>query len=169
MYKLRTLLHQLHARKHHSRDKFPRFVAQLTSHAHAYLAGLQAPGITDPGFSPEVPGWPLDRAIGQACPSSWLAGLILSHEQTHWLVLIAGHVVADAGEGETPCIPPELMELCVDEDRKGGNNPILQILAAVRGILDGERHILEQQRSDLAARLSSQVSTAAHPFHSLPV
>ncbi|KAL1917900.1 uncharacterized protein VTP21DRAFT_3734 [Calcarisporiella thermophila] len=33
------------------------------------------------------------------------------HEHIHWLILIAGHVLADAGEGEKPLVPETLMEL----------------------------------------------------------
>ena len=29
-------------------------------------------------------------------------------EQLHWLVRIAGHVLADEGEGEVPCIPEQI-------------------------------------------------------------
>ncbi|CEP08479.1 hypothetical protein, partial, partial [Parasitella parasitica] len=37
--------------------------------------------------------------------------LIFLHEQLHWIILIAGHVLADAGKGEQPMIPDALMHL----------------------------------------------------------
>lgn len=32
-------------------------------------------------------------------------------EQLHWLVQIAGHILADEGEGEEPCIPDQISML----------------------------------------------------------
>ncbi|EPB86259.1 hypothetical protein HMPREF1544_06987 [Mucor circinelloides 1006PhL] len=37
--------------------------------------------------------------------------LIFLHEQLHWLILIAAHVLADTGKGEQPMIPESLMQL----------------------------------------------------------
>lgn len=37
--------------------------------------------------------------------------LILVHEQLHWIILVAGHVLADTGKGEQPMIPDALMQL----------------------------------------------------------
>lgn len=37
--------------------------------------------------------------------------LIFLHEQLHWLILIAAHVLADTGKGEQPMIPDSLMQL----------------------------------------------------------
>ncbi|KAI8646967.1 armadillo-type protein [Parasitella parasitica] len=37
--------------------------------------------------------------------------LVFLHEQLHWIILIAGHVLADAGKGEQPMIPDALMHL----------------------------------------------------------
>ncbi|OBZ88181.1 Exportin-4 [Choanephora cucurbitarum] len=38
-------------------------------------------------------------------------GLILLHEQLHWIILISGHILADSGQGEQPMIPESLMQL----------------------------------------------------------
>lgn len=37
--------------------------------------------------------------------------LVLLHEQLHWIILIAAHVLADCGIGEQPMIPEPLMQL----------------------------------------------------------
>ncbi|KAF7720629.1 Exportin-4, partial [Apophysomyces ossiformis] len=37
--------------------------------------------------------------------------LIILNEQLHWITLIAGHILADAGKGEQPMIPESLMHL----------------------------------------------------------
>ncbi|RCH80002.1 Exportin-4, partial [Rhizopus stolonifer] len=38
-------------------------------------------------------------------------GLVLLHEQLHWIILIAAHILADSGKGEQPMIPDILMQL----------------------------------------------------------
>ncbi|CAO3659151.1 unnamed protein product [Rhizopus microsporus] len=46
--------------------------------------------------------------------------LLLIHEQIHWIILIAAHILADAGKGEQPMIPESIMQLSgtqsVDQD-----------------------------------------------------
>ncbi|KAG1473236.1 hypothetical protein G6F56_001072 [Rhizopus delemar] len=37
--------------------------------------------------------------------------VFLTHEQIHWIVLIAAHIFADAGKGEQPMIPESIMQL----------------------------------------------------------
>lgn len=37
--------------------------------------------------------------------------LIFLHEQLHWIILIAAHILADTGKGEQPMIPESLMQL----------------------------------------------------------
>jgi hypothetical protein len=33
------------------------------------------------------------------------------HEHIHWIILVSGSILADAGEGEKPLIPNSLMQL----------------------------------------------------------
>jgi hypothetical protein len=38
---------------------------------------------------------------------------IIIQEHMHWIILISGHVLADAGRGEVPLIPNSMLDLCV--------------------------------------------------------
>lgn len=54
-------------------------------------------------------------------------------EQLHWLILIIGHVLCDASEGEVPLIPNQLLQLRADTN---GENLIVSISLRLIQILD---------------------------------
>ncbi|XP_019623255.1 PREDICTED: exportin-4-like [Branchiostoma belcheri] len=41
------------------------------------------------------------------------------YDDLHWLLLIAGHLLADQSEGEVPVIPPELMDHSISQSQMG--------------------------------------------------
>jgi hypothetical protein len=55
-------------------------------------------------------------------------------EQTHWAVLIAGHIIADGAFGETPIIPASMLQL--SKETPGGSDPVVMIATTIFGILD---------------------------------
>ncbi|ORY03726.1 hypothetical protein K493DRAFT_311626 [Basidiobolus meristosporus CBS 931.73] len=60
---------------------------------------------------------------------------VLFHEQIHWLLLIAGHVLCDGGQGEKPLVPDSLMRLSVAQDNSE-NNAIVSLSSAVFSMLE---------------------------------
>ncbi|KAI8926272.1 armadillo-type protein [Entophlyctis helioformis] len=58
----------------------------------------------------------------------------LISEQIHWLTLIAGHVLADAADGEKPMIPRSLLQLSLAMQQ--GNDPCIGLPTCLFNILD---------------------------------
>eukprot|EP00947_MAST-08B_sp_MAST-8B-sp1_P006060 g6060.t1 len=59
--------------------------------------------------------------------------LDLLHEEVYWLVLFAGHLLADDSDGERPAIPAPLNRLSLLAARSGtgpGADPLLRVVRA---------------------------------------
>ncbi|XP_057709108.1 exportin-4 [Corythoichthys intestinalis] len=76
------------------------------------------------------------------------------YEDIHWLILVSGYLLADDPQGETPMIPPEVMEFSVKRSTEVDMNTTLQILGS-----PGERasSIPGCDRTDSVIRLLSAV------------
>ncbi|CAG8506555.1 3260_t:CDS:10, partial [Acaulospora colombiana] len=58
-------------------------------------------------------------------------------ESIHWLILISAFVLADAGEGEQPLVPNDLMQLSMSQSNLGKNHDqIVLLVNTISGILD---------------------------------
>ncbi len=53
-------------------------------------------------------------------------------EEMHWLTRMAGHLLADSGEGETPLVPLPVAKAAADA--QGGTDPIEQLSHALLGV-----------------------------------
>uniref|UniRef100_A0A8C4X5E7 Exportin-4 n=1 Tax=Erpetoichthys calabaricus TaxID=27687 RepID=A0A8C4X5E7_ERPCA len=76
------------------------------------------------------------------------------YEDIHWLILVTGYLLADDTQGETPLIPPEIMEYSIQHSTEVDINTTLQILGS-----PGEKasSIPGCNRTDSAIRLLSAV------------
>ncbi|KAB0391987.1 hypothetical protein E2I00_015971 [Balaenoptera physalus] len=76
------------------------------------------------------------------------------YEDIHWLILVTGYLLADDTQGETPLIPPEIMEYSIKHSSEVDINTTLQILGS-----PGEKasSIPGYNRTDSVIRLSSAV------------
>ncbi|XP_002740804.1 exportin-4-like [Saccoglossus kowalevskii] len=77
------------------------------------------------------------------------------YEDIHWLVLISGYVLADEPQGETPLIPPEIMEYSIAESQNVDIDTTLRVLGS-----PGEKVTsipMSEQSSDKVIRLISAV------------
>uniref|UniRef100_F6WCM9 Exportin-4 n=1 Tax=Ciona intestinalis TaxID=7719 RepID=F6WCM9_CIOIN len=76
-------------------------------------------------------------------------------EDVHWLVLLAGHILADECEGETPLIPPEILKYSIDSKHLVDESVTMKVLGSpevkINEIPGGEK------ASDPVVRLSSAV------------
>ncbi|OBS59807.1 hypothetical protein A6R68_09068, partial [Neotoma lepida] len=52
------------------------------------------------------------------------------YEDIHWLILVTGYLLADDTQGETPLIPPEIMEYSIKHSSEVDINTTLQILGS---------------------------------------
>jgi hypothetical protein len=60
--------------------------------------------------------------------------IMVLQEQIHWGVLISGHILADAGTGETPEIAPSLQKLSMES--RSDQDVIVMLPTVIFGILD---------------------------------
>ncbi|KAK1169631.1 exportin-4 [Acipenser oxyrinchus oxyrinchus] len=76
------------------------------------------------------------------------------YEDIHWLILVTGCLLADETQGETPLIPPEIMEYSIKHSTEVDINTTLQVLGS-----PGEKasSIPGCNRTDSAIRLLSSV------------
>ncbi|XP_059985435.1 exportin-4 isoform X4 [Lagenorhynchus albirostris] len=76
------------------------------------------------------------------------------YEDIHWLILVTGYLLADDTQGETPLIPPEVMEYSIKHSSEVDINTTLQILGS-----PGEKasSIPGYNRTDSVIRLLSAV------------
>ncbi|XP_041114751.1 exportin-4-like [Polyodon spathula] len=76
------------------------------------------------------------------------------YEDIHWLILVTGCLLADETQGETPLIPPEIMEYSIKNSTEVDINTTLQVLGS-----PGEKasSIPGCNRTDSAIRLLSSV------------
>ncbi|XP_036152458.1 exportin-4 isoform X4 [Myotis myotis] len=76
------------------------------------------------------------------------------YEDIHWLILVTGYLLADDTQGETPLIPPEIMEYSIKHSSEVDINTTLQILGS-----PGEKasSIPGYNRTDSVIRLLSAV------------
>ncbi|XP_053312418.1 exportin-4 [Spea bombifrons] len=76
------------------------------------------------------------------------------YEDIHWLILVTGYLLADDTQGETPLIPPEVMEYSIKQSTEVDINTTLQILGS-----PGEKasSIPGCNRTDSVIRLVSAV------------
>ncbi|GAB1298949.1 Exportin-4 [Apodemus speciosus] len=76
------------------------------------------------------------------------------YEDIHWLILVTGYLLADDTQGETPLIPPEIMEYSIKHSSEVDINTTLQILGS-----PGEKasSIPGYSRTDSVIRLLSAV------------
>ena len=56
-------------------------------------------------------------------------------DHVHWLMIIGGYLISDAGTGETPCIPKEWLRPH-DRPSPSESNPIVELVSAVLGLVD---------------------------------
>jgi hypothetical protein len=61
--------------------------------------------------------------------------LAVLYEQLHWLLLLTGFVLADAGMGETPLIPEAIMTLCSSQPDPL-NDPVVKIIKTIFNLLE---------------------------------
>ncbi|XP_044524907.1 exportin-4 [Gracilinanus agilis] len=52
------------------------------------------------------------------------------YEDIHWLILVTGYLLADDTQGETPLIPPEVMDYSIKQSTEVDINTTLQILGS---------------------------------------
>ncbi|PIO34891.1 hypothetical protein AB205_0108870, partial [Aquarana catesbeiana] len=80
------------------------------------------------------------------------------YEDIHWLILVTGYLLADDAQGETPLIPPEIMEYSIQQSNDVDINTTLQILGS-----PGEKasSIPGCNRTDSVIRLLSAVLRAS--------
>ncbi|KAL4233256.1 Exportin-4 [Mactra antiquata] len=52
------------------------------------------------------------------------------HEDLHWLVLVAAHILTEESEGETPMIPSEIMQYSIKQSTEIDLNTTLKVLAS---------------------------------------
>ncbi|CAN0300704.1 unnamed protein product [Lampetra fluviatilis] len=91
-------------------ERVSRLHGELQRH-HQALLGSQA----GPGLAPhEAPAVPLDDL----------------YEDIHWLILVAGYVLADDTQGETPLVPAEIMELSIRQSEEVDMNATLRVLGS---------------------------------------
>ncbi|KAF7251050.1 Exportin-4 [Varanus komodoensis] len=76
------------------------------------------------------------------------------YEDIHWLILVTGYLLANDTQGETPLIPPEIMEYSIKHSTEVDINTTLQILGS-----PGEKasSIPGYNRTDSVIRLLSSV------------
>ncbi|XP_046903216.1 exportin-4 isoform X1 [Hypomesus transpacificus] len=76
------------------------------------------------------------------------------YEDIHWLILVTGYLLADDAQGETPLIPPEVMEYSINHSTEVDINSTLQVLGS-----PGEKasSIPGCNRTDSVIRLLSAV------------
>ncbi|XP_062313568.1 exportin-4 [Osmerus eperlanus] len=76
------------------------------------------------------------------------------YEDIHWLILVTGYLLADDAQGETPLIPPEVMEYSINHATEVDINSTLQVLGS-----PGEKasSIPGCNRTDSVIRLLSAV------------
>uniref|UniRef100_A0A2K5XRW1 Exportin-4 n=1 Tax=Mandrillus leucophaeus TaxID=9568 RepID=A0A2K5XRW1_MANLE len=76
------------------------------------------------------------------------------YEDIHWLILVTGYLLADDTQGETPLIPPEIMEYSIKHSSEVDINTTLQILGS-----PGEKasSIPGYNRTDSVIRLLSAI------------
>ncbi|XP_069058368.1 exportin-4 [Pleurodeles waltl] len=80
------------------------------------------------------------------------------YEDIHWLILVTGYLLADDSQGETPLIPPEIMEYSINNSTEVDINTTLQVLGS-----PGEKasSIPGCNRTDSVIRLLSAVLRAS--------
>ncbi|XP_072332936.1 exportin-4 isoform X2 [Scyliorhinus torazame] len=80
------------------------------------------------------------------------------YEDIHWLLLVTGYLLADDTQGETPLIPPEIMEYSIKNATEVDINTTLQILGS-----PGEKasSIPGYNRTDSVIRLLAAVLRAS--------
>ncbi|XP_006832027.1 PREDICTED: exportin-4 [Chrysochloris asiatica] len=76
------------------------------------------------------------------------------YEDIHWLILVTGYLLADDTQGETPLIPPEIMDYSIKHSSEVDINTTLQILGS-----PGEKasSIPGYNRTDSVIRLLSAI------------
>lgn len=76
------------------------------------------------------------------------------YEDIHWIILVTGYLLADDAQGETPLIPPEVMEYSIHQATQVDINSTLQVLGS-----PGEKasSIPGCNRTDSVIRLLSAV------------
>uniref|UniRef100_A0A8C5WN15 Exportin-4 n=1 Tax=Laticauda laticaudata TaxID=8630 RepID=A0A8C5WN15_LATLA len=76
------------------------------------------------------------------------------YEDIHWLILVTGYLLANDTQGETPLIPPEIMEYSIKHSTEVDINTTLQILGS-----PGEKasSIPGYNRTDSVIRLLSSI------------
>uniref|UniRef100_H2ZC64 Exportin-4 n=1 Tax=Ciona savignyi TaxID=51511 RepID=H2ZC64_CIOSA len=74
--------------------------------------------------------------------------------EDHWLILLAGHTLADECEGETPLIPPEILQHSIDQKPLVDETTTMNVLGSPQMKI-GE--IPGAERTDHVVRLSSAV------------
>lgn len=59
-------------------------------------------------------------------------------EQLWWLLRMAGHALADGGEGETPLVPVPISAACAEAAAQGRTDPVQSLTSALLGVLSLE-------------------------------
>ncbi|KAJ8315064.1 hypothetical protein KUTeg_007214 [Tegillarca granosa] len=119
-------------------------------------------------------------AVGSHGDALNTAHINILHEDIHWIVLVAAHVLTEEAEGETPMIPTDIMQFSmgqastvdinttlkvlaspgerVDAIPGGiqGTDPVVRLISAVFRLCEVEKRAIE---ANLSACLSPQVSS----------
>ena len=73
-------------------------------------------------------------------------------EQLWWLLRMAGHALADGGEGETPLVPVPISAACAAAAAEGRPDPVQTLTNALLGVLNlaqdpGARPVISPRRA----------------------
>ena len=90
----------------------------------------------------------LEGALNPSAPVQDLTGL---YEDLHWLLLVAGHFLADCGEGEKPLIPEKILNLSIEASLNNVEDDVLALASLVFRLVEIENKTL---MSAMADRLS---------------
>jgi len=85
------------------------------------------------------------------------AGLVL--EQLHWLLRLAGHLLADEGEGEVPYIPQCMGSLSLQAEAEQRPDPVEKLINTVVQLVQLEDVARKAGRGELLSPLVAQYST----------
>eukprot|EP00049_Salpingoeca_infusionum_P003779 m.70783 g.70783 ORF g.70783 m.70783 type:complete len:1094 (-) comp12268_c2_seq1:291-3572(-) len=85
------------------------------------------------------------------------AALAISHEQCHWLLLIAAYFVSDSFAGEIPCVAPEILLYQEQVETQGGESAFVALCTSLLEFSNFESQL---RTSPAAVNLSPQVASS---------
>eukprot|EP01135_Chromosphaera_perkinsii_P002003 Nk52_evm50s215 gene=Nk52_evmTU50s215 len=97
----------------------------------------------------------LESALSGQSVNQDLSGLF---EDLHWLLLIAGHFLADVGEGEKPLIPGPILSLSIESSAGNFEDYVLGIASLVFRLVEIEnKALLASQSGKLSPLLAEDI------------